>query len=353
MSPSIKILSLLPAFFLPIVSCSAQPDTVRAPHLQQVQEPDHVQGLDHSSDRRSASIHEIPYLGAPDGLSGLARDIDGRLWAVSETSHQLVVLDVLSRLPSRALDIHGVPAGLELESIAFLDDGSLAIGTESEDDDRSSDLVLFATRAGDGFEVRSSLDVPYGLWDLHSASDEGIEAICAADGLLVVASETVIEDDSGRTAPLGIYDLESGTWRAARLPLTSLEGKISGLACRSTGLGEDSGDRADIEFIAIERHFNVRRGLRWTMANDVAAGPGDQALTMAPTIFFDISQDSADNLEGIEWIGPEIGPGIGHVLGHALGHGTSHEAVAMVTDNYFRSERSGLGKLLMVAQATR
>ena len=346
MSPSCKILalSLLPALALPALSCSASPETLRSPHSLQIHPS--TQRLDHPSNQHresetesetaaSSSFSIQEYSGVPDGLSGLARDRDGRLWAVAETSHQLVMLD---GRPARTLDIHGVPAGLELESLAFLDDGRLAIGTESEDRDRRSDLILFATRSRDRFVVQGSMEVPYSLWDLHSTSDEGIEAICSTDGLLVVASEKVIEDSAGRAAPLGIYDLARGTWRTARLPLTSDKGKISGLACRA--MVGSTGHASDIEFIAIERHFHVRRGLRWTMARDLASATRDQLLTVTPTVFFDISRDSTDNPEGIEWVDDDAG------------RDDHRSVVAMITDNYFHDQRSGQSKLLMVGQAT-
>ncbi len=304
---SSSLLSLLPSFIRP---------------SSQISPPKVMEGA------MSTQFREIGYADVPDGLSGLARDRDGTLWAVSETSYQLVALTPSSDTAPQTMAIRGVPADLELESIAFMDDGRLAIGTEANTGHRTSDAILFAERNSEGFKVSGKLDVPYGMWNLYCSANEGIEAICAADGMLVVASETAFTTGSiwsqgnrGRAAPLGVYDTVNGSWRAMQLPLSTATGKIAGLACRKAET-QDGTDK--IEFIAIERDFKVRRGLHWTM-DKTSASP------IAPTVLFDISHDSADNPEGIEW--------------------TARGAIAMVTDNFFRSKRWGLSKLLMLSPA--
>ena len=149
---------------------------------------------------------------------------------------------------------------------------------------------------------------------LHFRLEYGIEAACAVGNLVVVAGETVVVDGDVRAAPVGIYNVRSGRWLGIRLQLTSDTGKVAALACRARGEA--------IEFLAIERHFNVRRILRWV-------SPIEQfSAIQTPQLLLDLSADSSDNIEGIEW--------------------TEDGTLALIVDNYFRGRRSGAGKLLLV-----
>ncbi len=251
----------------------------------------------------------------PDGLSGLARDRHGQLWAVAETAHTIVPIGPNKRELPTAMKVQGVPSGLELEAMTLLDDEYLVLGTESEQPRRALDTLLFATRSGGAYQVTSVIEMPYGMWNLECPANQGIEAVCAARHFLVVAGEAAIVDNAGRAAPLGIYDRRNGTWRASRVELTSNTGKLSGLACRPNG--------EDIEVIAIERHMDVRRVLHWVMSGSFV-GP----VIESPRVLVDITDSSPDNIEGIDW--------------------TQDGSIALIVDNYFRGQRTSPGKLLVI-----
>ena len=265
---------------------------------------------------KGRALSETALAAAPDGLSGLAADAQGKLWAVAEAASALVHVDSKQGV-GLSVPIAGIREEIELESVAFLANGDLVLGTESEASDRASDAILFASRDDSNqITVRRELALDYKMWGLTAPSDQGIEGLCIAGDSLVVVVEAVIKNDGERFAPLAVYDLRMKAWQPYRLKLTSKVGKIAGLACRLTKRG--------LEFVAIERHYPVRLVVHGVI------DPGAAKKPIVPAIAVDLSA-RPDNLEGIAWL--------------------ADGSVAMVSDNFFGGRRWGHGKLI-VAEMT-
>jgi hypothetical protein len=242
-----------------------------------------------SSTRSSLTRVEAPDLRA-NGISGVARDDRGRLWAVSEERHELVRFEPTWDLATiERFPISGILQGLELESAAWLGAGTFALGTET-DDERDEDAVLIVRIDGDGARVVASSHVSWrtdlGVAAPHNA---GIEGLCAAGGLVLAAGEMVL--DGPRRAPLALaaYDGATlGPWRTLSVELTSATGKISALDCAE-------GERGSLVVHAVERHYGVTRVLRFTVPETVPSG------AIVPEIVSDVSALASDlpNVEGI------------------------------------------------------
>lgn len=222
------------------------------------------------------------------GLSGVAVDEGGASWAVAERDHVLVPLTIAKQdaTPGAPVPVTQVPAGLDLEALAFLPDGRVAFGTERHVADRSSDLLLFARRQGDSFVVEESVPFLYAPWSLTVEDNRGIEALCAAGDSLLVGIEQVIDEPGRRVAPLALLDAQTRAVTAYRLVLTSPSGKLSALTCWRDGAGA-------LHAYGIERHYGVSRVLHFT----VPSTPGE----ITPTIVYDLATElqSPPNFEGI------------------------------------------------------
>jgi hypothetical protein len=224
------------------------------------------------------------------GLSGLTRDADGRLWTVAERSHAIASM-YSDGSEARPIPLDGVPSGVDLESIAWLGGNRFAIGTETKGDGRPSDAILIAEVNSDRAVIRAAITVNYAAWQVSPLSNQGIEGLCAVGPYLVIALETPLPG-SPRRAQLGRYHLKQRSWERFELLLTSETGKISSLDCRSWG--------DNIEVLAIERHYDVFRLLRF------AIPPSPPARPLKPHIAVDLTawKRATDNPEGAVWIGP-------------------------------------------------
>ncbi len=230
-----------------------------------------------------------------NGLSGLARDAAGRLWMAPERDPRLVVREPGGAL--RTVPLDGVPPGLDIESITWLADGRLALGTEgnvapSGTEASGPALILLARSTGDGAAARvvvsgPPIELDPAPWGLRVRENQGVEGLCRAGNALVAALETVGQDAGGRFAPLGVYDFATQRWRAYHLRLTSATGKLSALACWARGDG--------IMLLAVERHFGVLRLLSAT----VLAPSGDIAPRVIANLD-DFASQTKLNVEGLE-----------------------------------------------------
>lgn len=194
------------------------------------------------------------------GLSGLAIDGDGVIWAVPERERRLVPLrrDGDRLVPAgSSVPIEGVPRAHDTEAIAWLPDGRVALGTETRRP-RTGDEILLARRDGDVFRVDDRIVLPYAPWKLDAHPNKGIEGLCFASGHLVAGLEMAMAQGRTRHGPIAVYSPEGKTWTAYRLHLTSSRGKLAALTCRATDDG--------IEVRAIERHFGTSHLLGFTIA---------------------------------------------------------------------------------------
>lgn len=221
------------------------------------------------------------------GLSGLAVDGEGELWAVPERQAVLVRLKVEgTRLAvAEALPIEGFPEGRDLESLAIAE-GTFYVGTESLEPERDEDPIVVIARGDHGSaKVVGAIAFPYGKWNTKGSRNHGVEGVCIAGDKLVAAAELGL-GTSKRRAPVGVFDLETGAFeRAWEVPLTSETGKLSALDCNKT--------REVIDLRAIERHYGVARLIE--------ARLDPAAATVSTRVPVDLSTklDPLPNIEGI------------------------------------------------------
>lgn len=258
--------------------------------------------------------------GALQGLSDLtttAND-DGSLtlWALPEQQRFLAPLD--AGQPTRpyllpgARPIRDIDDAYDTESVTSLGAGRFAVGTETMEAGRASDIIFVlagdSNASGAGgvqsaqpLVVAQAIAMPYALWPGFRASgNEGIEGLCHAGGQLLASSESPGRlADGSRFAPLGLYDMVRDTWRPMALALTLPTGRIAALQCRIVP------ERPEfIEVLAIERHFGVGRLLHAWVPRHVSGAPPAEVLRITPTVLADLSQllQPIVNFEGAAWL---------------------------------------------------
>ena len=233
---------------------------------------------------------------APDGLSDLAVDANGHVFAIPERQRVLVpiTLDEAGHgTAGAALPLVGIGEDFDTESLAWLPDGKLALGTETQHT-RASDLILVLQLEGGLAKVVDSLSLSYVPWGVMADGNHGLEGLCVAGNTLVAGSEVVVARDGKRLAPLARYDLTRRVWSHHLLELTTATGKISGLTCR---VGPDGAVTA----VAIERHYGVARLLRFVV-------PSAATLQIVkPELRFDLAAHTKPlpNFEGIIFRGED------------------------------------------------
>lgn len=225
------------------------------------------------------------------GLSDMARDPRGMVWVVPERQRHLLRVQQSPgdlKLVHKAI-LQSVPKGWDIESLTFLDDGRVVFGTENLVPGRDADRLLFARTNGDVVDVVETIEMPYSLWNMRAESNHGLEGLCSAAGWLFASSETVQVEGRVRYAPLGAYSLSEKNWRAYRIRLTSEKGKISALTCFVAK------DGAAIEFLAVERHYQVSRLLRFSIT------VGESEKDVVPSVVVDLSRffSTIPNFEGV------------------------------------------------------
>ena len=225
------------------------------------------------------------------GLSGLARAPDGTLWAVGERDHVLLGISARDGRTLFRRTIDGIAGDVELESVAWIGNSSLAVGTERTKDGRETDTIYLLDLEADDLRVTGRVELAYELWGIVPRGNQGIEGLCHAESTLLAAAETPGDRDGKRVAAIGRYDTVRGAWTPLWLQLTSDSGKISALDCRTTG------DRLDV--LAVERHYGVARILRFAVPRAGESG------VLVPEIVLDLAphRRDTDNIEGIVWVG--------------------------------------------------
>lgn len=238
-------------------------------------------------DRAPAPVFREIELATAAGLSGLARDNDGALWAVSERAGEIyrIVLDRKLRPTIETFPVEQLAEKIDLEGIAVIGDGKFALATEGRADGAAT--VLLAERRGAAILITGAILLPEQALGIKLPSNQGAEGVCGVGDKILVAIEATGEDAGRRWAPLAVIE-DGKVARVHRLWLMTAAGKLSGLDCRRARDGT-------IEVMAIERHFEDTKLLRFTLP----AGPDDitptDALDLGPIL------QSRLNLEGIAW----------------------------------------------------
>lgn len=234
-----------------------------------------------------------------NGLSGLTATSRGLL-AVAERDPVMVELRWDGSALTSVGDLIPIEAdgvsieGVDLEALAaFQRDGHewLAIGTETHRGPTREGVIFFATREAERVHVTESLILPYAMWSIEAETNKGIEGLCAVDGFLLAAVETVKSDARGRLAPFAVRDLKNARWSPFWLALSSEDGKISSLDCWLDEAGA-------IQVIAIERHYGVSRLLGFNAPTHHAES---SPPLLQPRVVTDLGANMAKlpNLEGI------------------------------------------------------
>jgi hypothetical protein len=245
------------------------------------------------------------------GLSDLTVDQEGKLWAVAERTRALIRIEP-DGSDVRLVPLVGVPVRLDVEGLAWLGDGRFALGTESDDPRRTSDLLLFARLVDGGARARveRSIALDYSRWPLRPRGNQGIEGVCRAGSALVVAVESASGSDAFRFAPVAVHELATGAWTTYLVRLTTRTGKLSALSCQ---IRRGRGDAIDV--LAVERHFGVARLIRFELppAGSAPAAPvttpaGPERpppVRIAPVLVADLAEllQQRENFEGLVWDG--------------------------------------------------
>ncbi len=187
------------------------------------------------------------------GISGSCK-MKGTTYLVAERNQTLFrsTQDGFETLP-----IVGVPAGLDLEGLACIND-TFYISTEVDEDGRTSDLVLVAAISNGELHIQEKLSLAYPS-GMIADKNHGLEGLCIAGDWLVAAAELIRESPRGvRQAPLLKVKLGSDVAPSLHwVNLTSSSGKLSGIDCRMSGEA--------VEVFAIERHFKIARILHFEL----------------------------------------------------------------------------------------
>jgi len=223
------------------------------------------------------------------GLSGLSRDEHGAFWASGEGADAVLRIDPdtfgVTRYP-----VVGAPKGTELEALTWTEGVRFVIGTETQDKGRTRDVILDGRLDGGRFRVTPIGHLEYSRWQLTARDNHGIEGICHVDGVLVLGTELVEKARDRRWAPVGMFDPKIQTWTAHRVALSSETGKLAALDCRRRA--------GVIEVLAVERHYEVSRLLRFTIPE------GPEAQWIEPAVVADLAKlvSPLPNFEGLAWL---------------------------------------------------
>lgn len=232
-------------------------------------------------------------VGRVTGLSGMATDDSGRLWAVPERRRVLLALrQVDSRTFERVAQqpIAGIADGVDTEALAWLGENRFALGTETQRPRRSQDDILIAETGPSSVTITGRITFSYRPWGLRAEVNRGIEGLCHSGGKLLVAVETVARVGNERWGPVGLFELANERWSHYRLRLRTPTGKLSSLACRERG--------SALEVLAVERHYGVSRLLRFVVGRD------GEAQDIVPTEVADLGAliEGVPNMEGVGWM---------------------------------------------------
>lgn len=225
------------------------------------------------------------------GLSGLARDDAGMLYAIPEDERFVVELSAGGQEQHR-YRVSGVADGLEFESLAWLGKDRFAIGTEGGCKE-GTEHILIVTREGEAAKVVQDIKLPLDKWGMTCDEKKGVEGLCAAGGQIVAAIENPqTGPNDKRWAAVARIDEKTGEVTTFKIALMSKTGKLSGLDCRM----QDS----NLDVIGVERHFEVSQLVEFILP---MTGAADDTIR-EPKVVLDLMPyvgEAKRNFEGVVW----------------------------------------------------
>jgi hypothetical protein len=253
--------------------------------------------------RKAATLYtEVPLATKP-GLSGLAVDDGGGIWAIAErggpampgsgvlthgpeTEAYRVTLDAALETTVTPVAVRGVPADTDLEAIAWLGPGKLAFGTEGAIEGIAT--VLTAEQKAGEIDITGAIVLDGETLGMSIKANQGAEGLCGSGDTIVAAIEGAAMKDGKRWAP--VARIEHGVVaRVYKVWLLTNTGKLSSLDCRVGADGTVTG-------WAIERHFEVTRIERFTLP---PVGQGSDNVHPVEVLDLGPVLNSKLNLEGI------------------------------------------------------
>lgn len=226
------------------------------------------------------------------GLSGLARDDVGMLYAVPEEDRYLVELSASGQEQHR-YRVSGVADGLEFESLAWLGKDRFAMGTEGGCKD-GFERILIVTREGDAAKVVQEIKLPLEKWGMTCDEKKGVEGLCASGGQIVAAIENPqTGPNEKRWAAIARIDEKTGEITPFKIALMSKTGKISALDCRDKG--------GNLDILGVERHFDVSQLVEWSMPSSGAADDTIREPSVVKNLMPYVGE-AKRNFEGVVWI---------------------------------------------------
>ncbi|MFT5430387.1 MAG: hypothetical protein ACI9OJ_001061 [Myxococcota bacterium] len=174
-------------------------------------------------------------------LSGMATSPDGRrIFAVSERRNDRLLEFSFDGTEFHEVGRWPVPSSTtEVESLAWLGDGLLLLGTETQ---RSAeeDTLLVAYISPDRSLRWSETSIDYiAIWGEGRRRGRGIEAACAAGGVALIGRETPVMNDGRLAIRLAFGSTALDGWSAITIQTQLADDRLglSSLACRTDASG--------------------------------------------------------------------------------------------------------------------
>lgn len=208
----------------------------------------------------------------PRGLSDLAADATGALWAPAERHGGLFRLDPApggELRATEALPWAGEAPAEDRESLAFGPDGTVWLGLEAHADGAAAESLLRA-RAEDGRLVpEARVALPWAPFGVAGEDNHGVEALCVIGDTLLAVAERRLPDGAAPAWQVG----PTGDITALRLPLPDGRAVPSALACAPDGAG-------GAHLTLLVRHYGAAALLRFAWPAGGAPTPaGAEDLT--------------------------------------------------------------------------